>query len=733
MEHATLIAGGETFEVVHVKGREGVSELFRYEVTCAAGAAPMSPDELAGGDASLTLRDGAGGERTITAIVIEAEEIAGDDDHTTVRLVLGPRAHLLTLGRSCRVFQDKTVVDIVSDVLGKGGVAHRWAVTKTYEKHVYCAQYREDDWTFVARMLEEEGIYFYVDHEAGGALVLADDSRGAPDLPGGAAIAFGHELGGTRGVESIVEMGGAGQVTPSRFSVGSFNPDNPKLKVGGGVGAGTLEIYEAGGGGPRSPEACARRASFAAEASAGRASSAAGSAVSARIAPGYVMDVRGHDTRSGKLFVSSVAIEVVQRRRGPSGGEGGEAPFTCRFGATAAAAPHRPEQRTPPAKQAGLQLGVVVGESGAEVAPSSGASVRVQHFWDREGQRDEKAGKWMRVAQRATSGSMLLPRIGWTVATYNEEGEIDEPHVLSRLHDGEHPPAYALPANKTRVVYKTATTPGGGSFNEIRYEDKAGSEQMFWNASRNLQGIVQNDADHTVVRHAKRAVTNDEMADVGASLSEEIGGNRSSTVGRDESVNVGGDATKTVGTNETITIGKSRSITTGTTHTDTVVKKRSVSVGVAQIDVTLGTISAKAEKVTTLVGGAIVRATASSLADAAGWASAQTIGGAKIELIKKGRETKVKKRFLETVGGAMKLTSAASYSANAEENATWKVGGALSAKAPLVRLEAKTKIAIKVGSSSITITADEITLSSPGYDLTQSTSVVVDTPKVTNN
>src|SRR6185436_264741 len=114
----------------------------------------------------------------------------------------------------------------------------------------------------------------------------------------------------------------------------------------------------------------------------------------------------------------------------------------------------------------------------------------VQHYWDREGKRDDKASTWMRVGQFPLGGSMILPRIGWDMLIGHHEGDIDRPAVVTHLYDGEHPVPYALPANKTRTAFQTATSPGGGSTNEMRFEDKAGSEEIFLNASKDMNVVV---------------------------------------------------------------------------------------------------------------------------------------------------------------------------------------------------------------------------------------------------
>ena len=742
-EHAALHVDGRAFEVVSLSGREAISELFRYEVVCSSESGSHEPASLVGAPARITLRDGMGAERTVTGVVAEAEERAFDHGRSLTTIVVRPSAWALTLGRSCRVFQDLTAPQIVDEVLagtagfGRGaGVRARWELSGAHATHVYCAEYREDDWSFVRRLLEEEGIYAWFDHtESGTVLVFGDDSSRAPELTGGSRIDFAHDTGMLRNVETVLTLGHVVRVAPSRFSVGSFNPEKPKLSVQGTTGSGDLEIYEAEGGAPDSPDGCARLSRFMAQAAAAGAKAARGTSTSVRMVPGMLVEIAGHPLSrlDGRYLVVESSFTVTQRLHGGAGASPEEPSSQCSFRVVPATLPFRLPRVTPRGKQAGLQIGAVVGPVGAEIHTDAAGRVRVQYPWDREGGRDDKAGKWMRVAQRGTADSMLLPRMGWNVATFNEEGEIDAPSVLSRLHDAEHPPAYSLPANKTRVVFKTATTPGGGSFNEIYLEDKAGAEEMFLNASKDQKVLVQNDRAERVSRDAARKIGNDHVFKVDHDYDDVVKRDQSVTIAHDERVEVHGAATKVVTGDETSTIGSRRSMKVGGAFTDQVEETRNLSVSAALIDTTLGPISSTATTTSILVGGALIRATAASITETSGFLGVQTIGIAKIELVKKDRVVAVKKNHLETVGGAVMLTAGGTYRDVAAKISSWKVLALASLRAPTIVCEAAEKIELMVGPNVVTITRDEITISARNFDLSQASAVVVNTPKASHN
>jgi type VI secretion system secreted protein VgrG len=403
-------------------------------------------------------------------------------------------------------------------------------------------------------------------------------------------------------------------------------------------------------------------------------------------------------------------IDVVQRVRDAERKD--HRPFACRFRALPLATPFRPAEVTPPARQAGLQSGVVVGPPGAEVHPDGGGRVRVQLHWDRLGKRDAAGGRFMRVAQRGTGDSMLLPRIGWNVLTFNEEGSPDVPSVLSRIHDAEHPPAYPLPANKTRVVFKTATTPGGGSFNEVRYEDERGAEEMFMHASRDMGVLVQNDKTEAIDHDSKRAVAVDHALSIGKDHLEAVKNDQRVSIGANEKVAVKGDRELGVSNDLRQNVGASRDLHVGAASATQVGLTRSLQVGAVQVDVTLGPISCTSATTTsTTVGGAMIRATLKTLSEKVQLGTVQTIGGAKIELARRGLSISTSLLHAETVGGVMLLKSADKLGESALATSI-TAGGPMKIAAPKITVKGGQKITLSCGASSVTISDGAIEIKS---------------------
>lgn len=732
-EHAYVELDGTSYEVVALSGRETFMRLFRYEITCAARAADETPRSMLGKRSVITLF-GYGAEKRVHGIVTEAERTVSDDGKAILTVIIRPEAYLLTLGRNSRVFQDMTVIDIVRAVFSSNGQSIRWEVMDSYEPHVHCAQYREDDWTFVSRLLEEEGIYCWFDHgHDKTTLVFSDLSAAASDMPGGAHLVFAPESGTHADQEVVFEWGEYIAARTTKFTSRSFDPDRPRLKVEATEGNGPFEWYDAPGGGPESPEAVGRQVKNRLQAAIAASCCMLGKSTSVRLTPGMAIEMSGCPVArfDDRHVLTDVAIHIVQRRRGSAHGAG-DKPVITTFSALRSVVPYRPVENTKVARQAGLQTGRVVGAKGADVQPDARGCVRVKLRWDRDERDDDTAGKWMRVAQRGTAESMLLPRIGWNVLTLNEEGSVDAPHVVSRIHDAEHPPTYSLPATKSRVVWKTATTPADGSSNEIYFEDKQGREEMFMNASHDMTVLTQHVKTDQVGHDQSRVIGNDHTMSVGLNHNENIGHDQTVSIGGNERSIVAKGCEKSVKGDESITIGGSRNMTTGGQHTTNVNRDRKLSVGSTLVDLTIGQISSSSRFSTVLVGGARVIVSGGAISEDVASVAIQTIGGAKIEIAGTNCPVDAKSSYVEMVGGTMILQAGGNYADTADEKSFWKVGAKLSAKAPQMFFEAKDRIEVTCGASSIVLTPDAVEIISPKYDLSGA-SLDIDTAVINHN
>lgn len=714
-EHASLEVGGAPYEVVALDGFEAISELFHFEVRCVRPATAPGPAALIGERAVITLRDGFGRERRVTGLVAEAEAGVYDNDLALLTVVIRPLVYPISIGRDCYVLHDVDVVDVIKDVLFEHEGPVRYETTRIYQKRDFCAQYREDDWTFLDRLLEEEGICYWFDHAEDSAIVFADNTPSAPEIPGGGYIRYQVETNQRAEDEVIEAFGRVVQAVSTKFSITSFDPEKPLFKVNATVGDGQYEVYDAPAGGPNTPALCEARARTMQEIAQAARLEARGQSTSIRLVPGMVFSLWNHpvDGMDGPYLITEARTTVRQRLRAG----GAERSYLCRFKAIPQATPYREPADTAPAKQQGLQLGVVVGAPGQEIHPDALGRVRVQLHWDRLGPRDHTAGKWMRVAQRSTTGSMLLPRIGWNVATFNEEGAIDAPTILSRIHDGDHPPAYALPANKTRVVWKTATSPADGTTNEIHFEDRKGAEHMFWNASRDMNVLVRNEKRHAIGNDQTRIIGGDHILSVTDDAKEDVRGDQVVTVGGSESITTGRGRNKSVGGNETVTIGGNRTLEVGEGHDLGVTGSRTLTVTGAMTEKSPeGMISTSSKIASVTVSGSMTRDAAQQISEDAGKSADQVISGVKVETAGKDRALTVSTTLTETLG-ALRLHSSAESVIDEAETSAWKVTQTLTGESPEIWIEAKEKLTLRCGPGVLVLTPTAITFEAAGFDM----------------
>ncbi len=732
-EHVALTVDGVPYEVLSLDGRETVSQLFSFEVLCADVAFGPAPKLLLGRSCELVLHDGFGVRRSIQGMLTEAQRLLRDEGTAELRLTVRPNFYPLSLSRDSRVFNDLSVPDIVDRVLEKLPTKHpyRWALTRTYRSHVYTAQYREEDWTFISRLLEEEGIYYWFDHEgADSTLIFSDDSGFAPELTGGPSIEFALEKGMLGDHEYIHELGSEAHATATRFTVASFSPWNPELKVTATEGKGFHASYEAPGGGPESLEVCREQAKKRLEIALSLRAGVSGNASSVRLEPGRIVELLNHPVYDGRYFVTEVVYEVKQRRAFAGAGGG----YRCHFEAIREEIAFRPAELTPVSQQAGVQSGRVVGPPGEEIHTDERGRVRVQLHWDREGAWDHEAGKWMRVAQRGVGMSMSYPRTGWNVVVLMEEGNVDAPSILSRVHDAAHPPTYPLPENKTRTVFRSATSPGGGGANEFRFEDLVGVQEFFVNASRDMNYLVNNNFGEGVHHDQVRSVGGNQDVSIGARMIDAVMNDQQFKVGGDETVEITKARTKTVGGNEKENIGGKRALEIGSSVTHQVIKDRTLEVlGDATETAKEGLIKVSAAKAKVTVKGEAQQTIEGILSEQVTADAEKKVGAGKTEKCKQSYSVEINGTFTETVTGNLVMKADEHFLDGADKTSTWNVTGALVGKTPTLHVQAKTSIVLQSGASTIEITKDSVTLRTPSYDLGQAESLVSVTKLIKHN
>lgn len=725
MSLCELEVNGARLQVAAARGRLSLSALFRFEVRAFTRDDPPAAEDLLGQPFTLSLYDRFDEALVVRGIVVGVERTLGTLSGGGFALALGPEAEALTVGADCRVFQAMSAVDIVNDVLSRGGLSGkaRWSLAGSCAKRAYCAQYRESDWAFVARLLAEEGIAYWFELTDGATtLVMGDDTPSAEDLPGGALMPFQDDslLAATR--PAVQRVRRAHRVRSDAATVRDYNFEKPRLSIEGKArrGDGTREVYDYPAR-VASPDDAEARALRVLDALSADRDVVTGEASGVRLVPGYVMEIDDHPVRSmnGRYLLRSVAYHLEQPLSSPAAADDDAAgAWTVGWEAIPVATPYRPERRAVTRAPGGPQTGVVVGAPGEEIHPDDAGRVRVQFRWDRLGARDHEASTWQRVGQVPLGGSMILPRVGWDVLAYHVDEDIDAPFVFARLVDGEHPPPYALPANKTRTSFQTATTPGGGSANEIRFEDQKGAEELFINAARDMSAAVANNLEEKVGVDEAVTIGASSTVTVGSDAKTTIGGSQEVQVGASESLTVSAARSTAVAASETATIGGSRTQTAVMGTTLDAKGGRSLTVGGSMIgasamEVSRSTLGAASVS----VGGAYIAAAGSGVSSVTLGACAETIGGAKIEATGSSHDLTGKGAVALTVGGANVIAAGGNVGESSTSSLKIIVGGAFIGNAPEVSIEADAEISIRAGAATLTIKPGSVEVKAPAIAL----------------
>lgn len=607
--HTFQIQGLEhDLRVIRFEGHEGMSQLFEFHVAVACEAGDLAFEDVVGMAAVLTFRVGDE-PRQVHGIVASFEQ--GDEGKklTAYRAVLVPAVWRLQHRRDSRIFQAQSVPEILESVLSAAGVpgdGYRFAVSGSYAPREYCVQYRESDWAFACRLMEEEGIAYHFEHtDAGHVLVMADSPSVYEPIPGDANVVFRPPLGALVKGEHVSRFRYAERIRPGKVTLRDYNFKKPGLLLEGAGEADVdpdLEIYDYPGEYEESDPGKALAKVRLEELQTSR-KTGDGESACARFLPGATFTLADHPRDD---FNKDFLITRVDHHGSEPGMEqGGGAPYGNRFQVIPAGVPFRPPRITPRPTIRGIQTAIVTGPSGEEIHTDEHGRIKVQFHWDRQGKKDDKSSCWIRVSQiwaGGAWGAVFLPRIGHEVVVDFIEGDPDRPLVVGSVYHGTNVPPYGLPGEKTKSTIKSNSSTGGGGFNELRFEDKKGSEEIFLHGQKDWNILIENDKSQEIghdqallVKHDREArVDNDDTESIGGNQNIEVTKNLTETVGLDMSLDVGGGLTVTVAkdcsatvsgalalavnSSTSVSVGGSKSESVSESSSEAVGKSKSVSV-----------------------------------------------------------------------------------------------------------------------------------------------------------
>jgi type VI secretion system secreted protein VgrG len=549
---------------------EGLSRLSEYEVELYSERADLDINDLLATPMSIAVDLPKGGSRYFSGHVSHFSITGRQGRYTTCKAVLRPWLWFLTLASDCRIFQGLSVPQILNQVFAPYSIADvdTSGLSADYTALNYCVQYRESDFNFVSRLMEQEGIYYFFKSAAGRhTLVLADSCGAHSPAPGYAQLRYmpsqDHAL---RESEVIYAWHMSGEVAPGGYTLKDFDFEKPsvnlmvKSAMPGDYPQSRHERYDYPGRYTerKQGETYARTLIESLQTGASRIS---GATRARGLFPGALMTLVEHprSEQNAQCLLLEARYTLSLDTYEPTPPTEPAPVLTCEFVAMPHQQPFRAPCVSPKPRMHGPQTAKVVGKQGEDIWTDKYGRIKVQFHWDREGKGDENSSCWVRVAQGWAGkrwGSLHIPRIGQEVVVSFLDGDPDQPLVTGSVYNAESLPPYALPENATRSTLKTHSSKGGGGYNELRFEDKKGSEQVFLHAQKNF--------DQRVLKDALDWVGGDRHSRIDQDLREKVGGDRHSSVDGNRNEKTSGAVSMSAGSEMIIEGAMKTGITAGT-------------------------------------------------------------------------------------------------------------------------------------------------------------------------
>jgi type VI secretion system secreted protein VgrG len=580
----------------------------------------------------------------------------------------------------------------------------------------YTVQYRETDLDFLHRLLFEEGIFFAVHTRDGNDVVIFGDSPdGLGDIDGPTTLPFFEEFGLEGAASRVLRLSRTTSVRSDKVFVRDYDPERPSQRVEGMAegtdeGPHSLEIYEY-------PARCADAGAAARLAKVLLDSVQAGRDVvhgetgSLALLPGLRCSVAGHpyDSLNQEYLVTRSRITGSQARPFEAGAAR-PSRLSCEFwGVPTATTRYRPPRRARAGTIPGAQTAITTGPGGQEIHTDAAGQVKVAFPWDRSGKRDDTSSRWIRTSQLPLGGSMLLPRVGWEVEVRHEDGDPDRPLVMGRLYNALTPPPYALPGGAAKSALQTATSPGGGSANELRMSDTKGGEEMFFNASRDMSADVKNNATESIANDHQKKVGGNQTTNVTNSFTTSIGSSQSVSVAGNQSVKVETFHVDQMGGDHTLSIGGNRDMKVGGDHRRDVGGSSTLSVGSNQVDLVIGAVSdSTLGAFTHTVGAGLAELSVGDRTVTVGGSRTESAGLAKVIAARGGRGVDIGGSLNVNALGAVAHLARGSRVESAGGPYTELAVGAQLVKASNVVFEASGMLTLVMGASVLSLTPGSV-------------------------
>ena len=597
---ATPLAEDE-LKLASFHGVDAVSRLFRFDLDLFSENDSIDFAAVVGQPVTLKVQLADDTLRYFHGHLARFVQSGRSENFITYRAEMVPWLWFLTRTADCRIFQQKKVPEIIEKIFKDLGYADfSLRLRGSYEPRDYCVQYRETDFNFVSRLMEEEGIFYFFEHQEGKhILVLADSPAEIKPVPEQPTAHCDTSPGGWRDHDVVLSCALEEEFRPGAFAHTDYNFETPSTSLMANVaGKNKFEIYDypgeymqAGLGDQLARIRLEEQRAVTVKLRGDSNCRAFTSGYKFKLADHYRTDLNQEYLLTSVQHSASVGLNY-------SSGTGEEARYTNSFEGIPATQPYRPPRVTPQPLMQGCQTAVVVGPAGEEIYTDKYGRVKVQFHWDREGKKDQNSSCWVRVSSPWAGkgwGGLQVPRIGQEVIIDFLEGDPDQPLIVGRVYNAGQMPPFGLPGGAVISGFKSNSTKGGGGYNQISLDDTKGNELLHIHAQYDQDNKVLHDERTSVGNDRTESVGHDETITIGHDRKEKvgnnediaIGSNRTETVGANEMITVALTRTRVVGINESVNVGAAQEITIGAIQVVTVGASRTKSVG-ANEDVTIG-------------------------------------------------------------------------------------------------------------------------------------------------
>ena len=565
--------GKDVLLLERLSGEESVSSPFHFTLEMLSENASIDPKALIRKPIGVAIALPGGGERYIHGRVNRFTQLGRRSGLTAYRAEVVPWLWFLSLSNDCRIFQNQSVTEIAELLFKEAGFTDfKIKVLKPLAQREYCVQYRESTLAFISRLLEEEGVFYFFEHEASKhTLIISDHGGQAPACPGVETLRMSTSDSYAMVEDAVVfDLQVQHAAITGAVSLNSFDYEHPsRVLLASVAGEQPNEDYDYFGGYTDKKDG-ERYARIRLEQQECQYQTVRAESNCASLTSGHKFDLVEHPNRKANQAYHVLVVRHVGAIANYTVG-GGTFEYSASFDAIPLPVAYRPPLESPRPSVRGTQTAIVTGPAGEEIYVDKLGRAKVHFHWDRRGKFDENSSCWVRVSSAWAGngyGNFSAPRIGQEVIVDFLEGDPDQPIIVGRVYNGEQTPP-CDPGKKGGVIsgLRSKTHKGSG-YNEMTMDDTAGKEKVTVHAQYDMDTSVGHDETHSVVNNRTTKVDVDDKETIGNNQELSVASNRKTSIGGNDTLNVTGNLAMSVTGNETHTISGKRSL--GITGTDTV-------------------------------------------------------------------------------------------------------------------------------------------------------------------